>query len=360
MIDVGCGDGYFLSRILHFYSRFVLPAAALPHEPRAHRRVTATPPPTLPSPPLPSPPLPSPCRHRLAVVGVDIMDFYVYTARARFVSISAELQAGFDGAMKYGSHKPNALFPAACLGSGLDLRWIPNATFSKYIALSPINHFDDQVCARSLLPRLICARFLAHVLLSGRGENGVRGLPGAEAGRHCVVWNGEQGDGHVRREAREEGGVVEGSGQALRVRSLLHQPRMDGVAHGVAANPAIPRLLVQAVNPAARILARFRPARALVALVPPQSAVNRLTGLWFPAQRWRPHARRLPSEPARCSAVIVSSTVRIDLEYLPPDISMHKVLQRRPGVWGAGAAYAAVMLATSCSLSASLDRSKLS
>ena len=98
------------------------------------------------------------------------MDFYVYTARARFVSISAELQAGFDGAMKYGSHKPNALFPAACLGSGLDLRWIPNATFSKYIALSPINHFDDQVCARSLLPRLICARAFLLTFYSQGGE----------------------------------------------------------------------------------------------------------------------------------------------------------------------------------------------
>jgi len=38
------------------------------------------------------------------------------------------------------------MFPAACLGSGLDLRWIADGTFDKYIALSPINHFDDKVC----------------------------------------------------------------------------------------------------------------------------------------------------------------------------------------------------------------------
>jgi len=90
-------------------------------------------------------------------VGVDIMDFYVYTARARFVSISAELQAKHEGAFAYGSRRPNALFPAACLGSGLDLRWIADGTFHKYMALSPINHFDDEVRARAvgdLLPRL--------------------------------------------------------------------------------------------------------------------------------------------------------------------------------------------------------------
>jgi hypothetical protein len=89
-------------------------------------------------------------------MGVDIMDFYVYTARARFVSISADLQASHEGAMKYGTSAPNALFPAACLGSGLDLRWIPNETFNKYIALSPINHFDDAVCG----PALVSCRLL--------------------------------------------------------------------------------------------------------------------------------------------------------------------------------------------------------
>ena len=77
------------------------------------------------------------------------MDFYVYTARARFVSMSAELQAHHQGALVYGSPKPNALFPAACLGSGLDLRWIADGTFHKYMALSPINHFDDEVRARA-------------------------------------------------------------------------------------------------------------------------------------------------------------------------------------------------------------------
>jgi len=103
VIDVGCGDGYFLSRLLHFYSR-----------------------------------------HRLAVVGVDIMDFYVYTARARFLSISVELQVDHEGPLVFGSKRPNTMFPAACLGSGLDLRWIADGTFDKYIALSPINHFDDK------------------------------------------------------------------------------------------------------------------------------------------------------------------------------------------------------------------------
>jgi hypothetical protein len=96
-------------------------------------------------------------------MGVDIMDFYVYTARARFVSISAELQASHEGAMQYGTSKPNALFPAACLGSGLDLRWIPNETFNKYIALSPINHFDDAVCGPASLRRCVLRRCAARV-----------------------------------------------------------------------------------------------------------------------------------------------------------------------------------------------------
>jgi hypothetical protein len=184
------------------------------------------------------------------------MDFYVYTARARFVSISADLQSNHEGAMTYGSSKPNALFPAACLGSGLDLRWIPNETFNKYIALSPINHFDDAVCGGAVLRlcRLVLrADFKLILILSGRGEDGVRGVQGAEAWRHRVVWNGEQRDRHVRCEAREAGGVVEGSSQAVRVFSLLHDARMVGMAHGCAADAAIPRLFVQRLNFSARL-----------------------------------------------------------------------------------------------------------
>jgi hypothetical protein len=90
------------------------------------------------------------------------MDFYVYTARARFVSISAELQAAHEGGLAYGGRRPNALFPAACLGSGLDLRWIADGSFDKYMALSPINHFDDEVGAAArcspfcIMPRCSC------------------------------------------------------------------------------------------------------------------------------------------------------------------------------------------------------------
>lgn len=146
VIDVGCGDGYFLSRVLHFYSRY-----ALRSPPPLHADVDVT---------------PLACRHRLAVVGVDIMDFYIYTARARFVSISSQLQASHEGAMRYGTRRPHALFPAACLGSGLDLRWIGDGTFNKYVALSPINHFDDQVCGARASPALACCAMLTVI---GRG-----------------------------------------------------------------------------------------------------------------------------------------------------------------------------------------------
>ena len=108
-------------------------------------------------------------RHRLAVVGVDIMDFYVYTARARFVSISAELQAAHEGGLAYGSQRPNALFPAACLGSGLDLRWIADGSFDKYMALSPINHFDDGVGAAA---RCFASCALLLLMAAGRAGSG--------------------------------------------------------------------------------------------------------------------------------------------------------------------------------------------
>jgi hypothetical protein len=131
--------------------------------------------------------------HRLAVVGVDIMDFYVYTARARFSSISEELQAEHEGPLVYGGRQPNKLFPAACLGSGLDLRWIADGTFSKYVALSPINHFDDKVCPQ---PVMLSIRFHLHSSICsssflGRRENGVRGVQSFKTRGHRLVWNGE-------------------------------------------------------------------------------------------------------------------------------------------------------------------------
>jgi hypothetical protein len=89
---------------------------------------------------------------QLQAMGVDLMPFSINTARARFLRLGIEF---FDSktAMNrqdafpvpcVGSSCSCTVFPVACVGSGLQMPWLQQGSFNKYISVYPINHFDDE------------------------------------------------------------------------------------------------------------------------------------------------------------------------------------------------------------------------
>jgi hypothetical protein len=78
----------------------------------------------------------------------------INTARARFIRLALEffdsksncsMRRDADAAAPCtGTSCAIKSFPVACVGSGLDMRWIQSGSFNKYISVYPINHFDDQ------------------------------------------------------------------------------------------------------------------------------------------------------------------------------------------------------------------------
>ena len=88
---------------------------------------------------------------QLKVMGVDLMQFSINTARSRFLRLALEFfDASSDlyrdsskSAPCVGSSCAVKSFPIACAGSGLHMPWILPGSFSKYISVYPINHFDD-------------------------------------------------------------------------------------------------------------------------------------------------------------------------------------------------------------------------
>ncbi len=91
---------------------------------------------------------------QLRAMGVDLMPFMISTARARFLRLALEFfdskgncsmrRDGSAAAPCTGTSCAIKSFPVACVGSGLDMRWIQSGSFNKYISVYPINHFDDQ------------------------------------------------------------------------------------------------------------------------------------------------------------------------------------------------------------------------
>ena len=107
-------------------------------------------------------------------MGVDLMQFSINTARSRFLRLALEFFDGNSDLYRDGSASILHLapcvrsscavksFPIACAGSGLHMPWVLPASFSKYISVYPINHFDDQgseklVSLASLSPCLFVA-----------------------------------------------------------------------------------------------------------------------------------------------------------------------------------------------------------
>jgi hypothetical protein len=100
-------------------------------------------------------------------MGVDLMQFSINTARARFIRLGLEF---YDSTSSFHRDDSNSApcvgfscalksFPIACVGSGLDMPWIQSNSFNKYISVYPINHFDDQgseklVSDAAVFPRL--------------------------------------------------------------------------------------------------------------------------------------------------------------------------------------------------------------
>ena len=89
---------------------------------------------------------------QLKVMGVDLMQFSINTARSRFLRLALEFfdsnsdlyRDSSTSAPCVGSSCAVKSFPIACAGSGLHMPWILPGSFSKYISVYPINHFDDQ------------------------------------------------------------------------------------------------------------------------------------------------------------------------------------------------------------------------
>ena len=89
---------------------------------------------------------------QLKVMGVDLMQFSINTARSRFLRLALEFFDGNSDLYRDGSASAPCVrsscavksFPIACAGSGLHMPWVLPASFSKYISVYPINHFDDQ------------------------------------------------------------------------------------------------------------------------------------------------------------------------------------------------------------------------
>lgn len=97
----------------------------------------------------------SPHALQLRAMGVDLMPFMINTARARFLRLALEFSDSKSNcSMRRGASASAApctrtscaikSFPVACVGSGLDMRWIQSGSFNKYISVYPINHFDDE------------------------------------------------------------------------------------------------------------------------------------------------------------------------------------------------------------------------
>jgi hypothetical protein len=90
-------------------------------------------------------------RSQLRVMGVDLMQFSINTARARFLRLGLEFFDSKSELHRDGSHSAPCVgiscalksFPIACVGSGLGMPWVQSNSFDKYISVYPINHFDD-------------------------------------------------------------------------------------------------------------------------------------------------------------------------------------------------------------------------
>ena len=110
---------------------------------------------------------------QLKVMGVDLMQFSINTARSRFLRLALEFfDASSDlyrdsskSAPCVGSSCAVKSFPIACAGSGLHMPWILPGSFSKYISVYPINHFDDQG-SEKLVSRAPPSPFLFVALLA--------------------------------------------------------------------------------------------------------------------------------------------------------------------------------------------------
>ena len=91
-------------------------------------------------------------RLQLRVMGVDLMQFSINTARARFIRLGLEFYDSTSSIHRDDSNSAPCVgfsctlksFPIACVGSGLDMPWIHSSSFNKYISVYPINHFDDE------------------------------------------------------------------------------------------------------------------------------------------------------------------------------------------------------------------------
>ncbi len=89
---------------------------------------------------------------QLNVMGVDLMQFSINTARARVLRLALEFFDSTSELYRDGSTSVSCIqsscavksFPIACVGSGLHMPWILPGSLSKYISVYPINHFDDQ------------------------------------------------------------------------------------------------------------------------------------------------------------------------------------------------------------------------
>jgi hypothetical protein len=89
---------------------------------------------------------------QLKVMGVDLMQFSINTARSRFLRLALEFFDGNSDLYRDDSTSAPCVrsscavkaFPIACAGSGLHMPWVLPGSFSKYISVYPINHFDDQ------------------------------------------------------------------------------------------------------------------------------------------------------------------------------------------------------------------------
>jgi SAM-dependent methyltransferase len=132
IVDVGCGDGYFVERLARLLSEL---RVRFPFSFCIWMKLQFI-----------------FSRSQLLVMGVDLMQFSINTARARFLRIGLEFldktselyRGGSDHVPCAGTSCSIAFFPMACVGSGLHMPWIQSDSFSKYISVYPINHFDDE------------------------------------------------------------------------------------------------------------------------------------------------------------------------------------------------------------------------